>query len=102
MSDEQLTAEELDPDEIGDDPSGDLDYPPDRYQGALDPTNVDGASDSVVGRTAREVPDVIVEEDVMGRPQSEDERPDASTDLEGEIFEQTDLSAEEVAMHLEE
>jgi hypothetical protein len=33
---------------------------------------------------------------------SEDERPDASVDLEGEILDERDLSAEEVAMHYED
>jgi hypothetical protein len=102
MTDEQLTAEELDPDEIGDDPTGDLQYPPDRYVGALDPTNVDGVYDSVESRTSREVPDVIVSEEDMGRPLADDELPDASTDLDGTITEERDLSAEEVAMHIEE
>jgi len=102
MADEQLTAEEIDPDEVGDDPTGDLDYPPDRYQGALDPTNVDGASDSVAERAAREQPEMEVPPDEVGRPVADDERPDASVDLEGEVYTETDLSAEEVAMHYED
>ncbi len=100
MADENLTAEMLDPDEIGDDPEGDLEYPPDRYTGALDPTNVDGASDSVAERRAREIPDEpALDEDRIGRPVSEDETSDGSVDLEGDVHSASDLSAEEVAMH---
>lgn len=51
--DHQRTAEALDPDVIGDDPSGDLAYPPERPMGAEDPTRDDRASDDAATRAWR-------------------------------------------------
>ena len=102
--DEQQTAEAIDPDELGDDPTGD--FPPDHYVGATDQGSLDGAMDSVAERSEREMPE--------GRPGTHRQLPrvmapndvfaDDESDLIGALGDgedrSDDLSAEEAAMHV--
>ena len=108
MSDDpQSIAEGLDPDEIGDDPSGDLSYPPDRPLGVNDPTRDDRVEDSVASRSAREEPDfgepgyepdddalrLVAPNDVLADDESE------AVALGIVPDDEADLSAEEAAVH---
>jgi len=107
--DSQTTAEALDSDEIGEDPTGALQFPPERPLGLSDPDGLDGTLDSPEERYAREEPDV----DQVGAKVSDspvghllapgdvldDEESDLiATGAEDEGVE--DFSAEEAAMHV--
>lgn len=101
--DQQRTAEALDPDEWGDDPEGQMDFPPDEPMGVTDEPWLDGQADSVAERAARELPDVAGEPPHgirLGAPT--DVLDDDEPDLIGEAAEgdDADLSAEEEAVHL--
>lgn len=99
---EQQVAEEIDPDEIGDDPEGNLDFPPDEPVGVDDPTRDDRVTDSIRERADREVP-----EDEPGRELEGGQRLVAPNDVEADdeataiatAVDASDLSAEEAAVH---
>lgn len=105
--DQQETAEAIDPDELGDDATGELRFPPDRPVGVDDPTQDDHTLDSVRGRAWREVPetggplDDVDDDDTGLRLRS---TTDVLLDDEGEAVAimdgAGDLSAEEAAVHL--
>jgi hypothetical protein len=99
MSDEQDVAEEFDPDELGDDPEGTLDYPGDNYEGALDPGQDDAVTDSYRSRTLRE----SVGEDAPSAVRLSgpgDVWSDDEAEAIGDAEEVDDPSAEEAAVHI--
>lgn len=92
--DQQETAEAIDPDELGDDATGELQFPPEHPLGVDDPTQDDHTLDSVRGRSWREVPETSrrsTATDVLL-----DDEGQAVAVMEGA----GDLSAEEAAVHL--
>jgi hypothetical protein len=105
VDDDQQGAEALDPDEIGDDPSGDLEYPPERSVGVTDPTQDDRVTDSYADRTRREEAGWLAggDPEQIGRLLAvgdllDDGESDAVADA-SEDDDPDDLSAEEAAMH---
>ncbi len=99
--DSQVTAEALDPDELGDDPAADPTFPPTEPVGVDDPTQDGWRVDSVAERDSRE-------ESESGVATPETSRLFAPTDLldddvaelTADSIEADDLSAEEAAVHL--
>ena len=104
MSDEQDQAEAFDPDEIGDDPEGDLQYPPEHRLGVEDRDPDDAL-----------VPDFGVDTATDDEPEPAVARlvsPDEDDDVPGGVDDESnavawapeqvevDLSAEEAAVHL--
>ncbi len=98
--DQQRTAEAIDPDELGDDPEGDLEFPPERPLGLSDAAGLDGEMDSVEDRQRREQRGPDDQEDGMRLTSSTDLLADDEADLVGGSASAEDLSAEEAAVHL--
>ena len=99
--DQQNTAEAIDPDELGDDPAGDLGFPPDTPIGVDDPTQDGHIIDSVAGRDAREQPESYV----VPTPGRRLYAPNALltddvAELTADSISADDLSSEEAAVHL--
>lgn len=98
--DQQRVAEALDPDVLGDDPTGDLTFPPDRPVGADDPTHDDRATDDAATRAWRSRREsdasgdeglrLVAPNDVLDDDVAEAVAAGAPAD---------DLSAEEAAVH---
>ena len=103
--DQQRTAEGLDPDEIGDDPTDNLSYPPDEPLGVDDPTQDDRVEDSVASRAEREVPDFGESADPMDEgtrlvaPNDVLADDEASAVADSIEVDTDDLTAEEAAIH---
>jgi hypothetical protein len=94
MSDEQDVSEEFDPDELGDDPEGKLEFPGENYEGALDPGREDAVTDSYRSRTLRESVDEGEPSAIrLSGPLDESEEI-------GDAQEVDDASAEEAAVHI--
>jgi len=103
MSDEQDVSEEIDPDELGDDPGGDVNFPAERYLGATDRTRDEWVSDSVASRSKREDDGTTSEQDEGLRLSAPgDVWEDDESEAIGEAEEADDLSAEESAIHVVE
>jgi hypothetical protein len=103
--DQQHTAEAFDPDELGDDPTGELEYPADRPLGSSDPTRDDRVTDSVRDREWREEPELdrVEEPDEVGRLVApNDVLADDESDAVASAADEDDLSAEEAAVHVDE
>jgi hypothetical protein len=103
MSDEQDVAEELDPDELGDDPEGSLEFPAEGYAGATDPGQDDEVTDSYRTRSLREsVPeeDDKVDEPAIRLSSPADVWDDGEAEAVGDAIEVDDASAEEAAVHV--
>ena len=98
--DQQRTAEAIDPDEWGDDPEGDLEFPPDRPLGLSDAAGLEGDIDSVEERARREQRGPDEEDDGMRLTSSTDLLADDEADLVGASSRAEDFSAEEAAVHL--
>jgi len=101
--DQQRVAESLDPDELGDDPTGDLEFPPDRAVSVNDPTADDWVSDSVADRVRREEPDTVpgAEESPRLLAPNDVERDDEAQSIAEAGDAEPDLAAEEAAVHVE-
>lgn len=98
--DQQRTAEAIDPDEWGDDPEGDLEFPPDRPLGLSDAAGLDGEMDSIEDRQRREQRGPDDDPNGMRLTSSTDLLADDEPDLVGASADAEDLSAEEAAIHL--
>ena len=99
MSDEQDVSEEFDPDELGDDPEGTLEFPGENFQGAIDPGQDDAVTDSYRSRTLRESTGGASDEGVrLSSPT--DVWSDAESEAIGDAEEADDLTAEEAAVHV--
>jgi len=99
MSDEQDVSEEFDPDELGDDPEGALEFPSENYQGATDPGQDGAVTDSYRSRTLRESTGDASDEGVrLSSPT--DVWSDAESEAIGDAEEADDLTAEEAAVHV--
>lgn len=99
--DQQVTAESIDPDELGDDPADDPEFPPTDPIGVNDPTQDDHVVDSVADRDAREEP----EADRATPPgirlyAPNDLLDDDVAELTAGSVDADDLSSEEAAVHV--
>ena len=111
-------TEALDPDEIGDDPAGDLEYPPGRFQGVNQYGVTPGeerTDEPLDERISRETPEPLLEEMELAEREDRDGRRTSSRDVadapigrlidDGDDFDalavedQPDLSPEEAAVH---
>jgi hypothetical protein len=100
MTDEQDVAEELDPDELGDDPEGTLEFPAEGYAGATDPGQDDEVVDSFRTRTLRESTGSDDDEPAIRLSSPSDEWSDDESEAIGDAIEVDDASAEEAAIHV--
>ena len=101
MADEQDVSEEIDPDELGDDPGGDVNFPADRYLGATDRTRDEHVSDSVASRSKREDDGRSTDDqDGLRLSGAGDVWAADESEAVGEALEADDLSAEESAIHV--